>query len=53
MVNRDDAVRECRKDNQCGGFYDVCGKGRTFKLCGTPLQEAGDVCGSILYIIRK
>ena len=44
-----EANAACDLDEKCGGFYDVCGKGDSFKICGPTFIKQSSGCGAILY----
>ena len=48
-----EASTYCDGDAECGGFYDNCAEGTTFKICDTEVSDENSPCGSIRYTKGK
>ena len=38
------AREECKKDPECGGYFDSCNAGSHFELCGNPIMQEQSRC---------
>ena len=44
------AKEECSQNPSCVGFFDNCGKGRTFRYCKHNSKISRSACGSKCYV---
>ena len=45
-----EATDDCDLDQYCGGIYDVCGEGNSFRACRAPIARLISSCDAVLHM---